>query len=167
MITKSIFEDEIIAGFQEELKKQASTKSAEVPNLVKAAENLHVVLEILENAGLTKQANQMLQLLEKIAKKPGDRHTKNLTSKRQVENIKDHGTQFNLSDDVGFVFEVPTHKDTLTHDDLDPEIADLLEIDSLDLDLSDDELLGLDDTKDSLSAFDKDVPLSDFEDERD
>lgn len=162
MITKSVFEQEIIIGFQEELKKQASTKS-QVPDLIQAAECLHASLEIFESAGFSKQANQILQLLEKIAK--GDRHTKGLTPEKQIKNLKNHGTQFNLNNDVGYVFEVPSRKDYLTVDDMEADFADLLNIDSFDLDASDDEMFNLE-VDDSLEAFDKDVPF-DFEDERD
>jgi hypothetical protein len=162
MITKSVFEQEIIAEFQKELKKQAFPKS-QTPNLVQAAECLHASLEIFENAGFSKQANQVLKLLEKIAK--GDKHLKGLTPKKQVENLKDHGTQFNLNNDVGYVFEVPASTDNLTADDMEADFADLLNIDSFDFNSSDDEMFNLE-IDDSLEAFDKDVPL-DFEDERD
>lgn len=64
MITKKVFEDDLIAGMQQELRKQAS---AETPNLIKAADCLHAALEIFEEVGLQKQANQVLDLLQKIA----------------------------------------------------------------------------------------------------
>lgn len=124
MITKSVFEQEIISNFQQELKKQASPKALEVPDLVKAAECLHAALEIFEHAGLSKQANQMLRLLAKIANKPVE--PRSALSKKKP----------NMSDEMGFVF------------DMDEADAGSFEID-------------LDE------AFDKDIPFSDFEDEKD
>jgi hypothetical protein len=269
MITKKVFEDDLIAGMQQELRKQASS---EIPNLVKAAECLHAALEIFEEAGLEKQANQILSLLQKIAANPGkskpvqkifplqklmeagvtrndlielskgskiakgkvslvmrslglpeeeiakwvghisekdaldfinpnrafskidnwienretllpeepegefltfksiakkkDPKTKGLTPKRQVENLKDHGTQFNNAADGNFVFEVPSRKTSLTRDDMDADFADLLDA-NFDWNASDDDLMGVDINGDSLEVFDKDIPLADFEDERD
>lgn len=60
---KEFLNDELVAGMQQELVKQAS---AEQPNLVKAAECLHAALEIFEEQGLQARADQVLQLLEKI-----------------------------------------------------------------------------------------------------
>lgn|SRR5271166_408443 len=64
MIKKSIFEDDLIAGMQTELRKQASDP---IPNLTRAAECLHAALEIFESQGLEKQANQVLRVMQKIA----------------------------------------------------------------------------------------------------
>ena len=58
-----MFVDELLLGMDSQLKKQAST---EVPDLNHAAECLHSALEILEEQGLDKQAEQLLSLLEKI-----------------------------------------------------------------------------------------------------
>jgi hypothetical protein len=56
--------DELSLSMHKELIKQASD---EQPNLVKAAECLHTALEILEEQGLQARADQVLQLLDKIA----------------------------------------------------------------------------------------------------
>jgi hypothetical protein len=61
---KKVFEDDLIAGMQQEMRKQAS---AQKPSLVKAADCLHAALEIFEEVGMEKQADQVLQLLQKIA----------------------------------------------------------------------------------------------------
>lgn len=61
---KSLFENELIAGMENELRKQASS---ETPNLVKAAECLHAALEIFESKGMKARADQVLQILEKLA----------------------------------------------------------------------------------------------------
>jgi hypothetical protein len=61
---KSLFEDELISGMQQEMHKQAS---AQKPSLVQAAECLHAALEIFEEQGLTSRADQVLNLLQKIA----------------------------------------------------------------------------------------------------
>ncbi len=127
---KKVFEDILISGMQEEMRKQASAKQ---PNLVEAAECLHAALEIFEESGMQTQADQVLNLLQKIA----NHYTKGLTPKKQVTNLKHHGTQFNDADDT-----------------------------SSDTDASDDLLLS-DIKEDTLEVFDKNIPLADFEDEKD
>lgn len=116
MIKKSVFEDELIAGMQHEL--QAHEKKQGIKNLVKAADYLHSALDILEESGLTAQAEEVLKILSKIAednqeahlgphqhKKPKnplkihDPHTKGLTPEKQVKNLLHHGTPFNMADD--------------------------------------------------------------------
>lgn len=111
MIKKSVFEDELIAGMQREL--QAHEKKQGMENLVKAADYLHSALEILEESGLTTQADEVLKILSKIAEdnqdaqhkrpknplKVHDPHTKGLTPDKQVKNLLNHGTPFNMADD--------------------------------------------------------------------
>lgn len=73
MIKKSVFEEELIVGMQREL--QAHDKKQGMENLVKAADYLHSAMDILEEAGLTVHADQILKILTKIAHdglKPGD-----------------------------------------------------------------------------------------------
>lgn len=65
-MNKNVFEDDLIRGMQQQLVKQAS---GDVPNLSQAAECLHAALEIFEQQGLDKQANQVTQLMLKIARK--------------------------------------------------------------------------------------------------
>jgi len=105
MIKKSVFEEELIAGMQKELIKNASNQ--ETNNLGQAVDYLNSVVEIFEDAGMSAQANQVLKIISKIAqqsdendaKNKQDRHTKGLTSDKMVSNLKNHGTVFNLSDD--------------------------------------------------------------------
>lgn len=61
---KSLFENELMAGMEQELRKQAS---AAKPRLVEAAECLHAALEIFEAKGMKARADQVLQILEKLA----------------------------------------------------------------------------------------------------
>jgi hypothetical protein len=234
-MNKKVFEDDLISGMQDELRKQASDEQP--ANLVKAAECLHAALEIFESSGLQTQADQVLNLLqkiaessksvsksnepdiqelmrsgitqrdileftkgnllaknkfnnvlqslgfsdqeinrflEKVAKKPkADPHTKGLTPAKEIANYKSHGTPFNMADDnaadVAYAKWLQNSKNpkTLTKDDVNPELADLLDADSFDINASDDELLNLEVKDDSLEVFDKEIPLTDFEDERD
>lgn len=70
------FEDELMQGMQQELRKQAS---AEEPDLVHAAECLHAALEIFEGAGLQARADDILNILQKIAQ-----HT---TKQKPIQNL--------------------------------------------------------------------------------
>lgn len=65
MIKKSLFEDDLIAGMQYELRSQ--NKKEGIENLVKAADYLNSAMEILEEAGFTAKADQILKILAKIA----------------------------------------------------------------------------------------------------
>lgn len=271
MINKKLFEDDLIAGMQSELRKQASEKT---PDLTKAADCLHAALEIFEQAGLSARADDVLKVLQKFAaggkqhvvlempsmqklmeagmtqrdlmeftkgspvakakinlvlrgmglsehqigkfigpgsvmsekdakemldpnrsfskmwdwmkdpsapvdpaspqpgeslefksiaqkKSPVDKHTKGLTPEKMVANLKNHGTEFNMSVDV------PLRKGPLTKDDMDVDFADILDSDTFDIDASDDELMGMEIKEDSLEVFDNGDAMSDFEDERD
>src|ERR1700733_15065387 len=106
MIKQSIFENDLIYGMQREL--QSHEKKQGMDNLVKAADYLQAAMEIFEATGLTKQADKILSILSRIAgdeqdvkkkKQPSDPHTKGLTPEKQIENLKHHGTVFNMSDD--------------------------------------------------------------------
>src|SRR5271157_5749204 len=61
---KKLFEDELMKGMQQELVKQASGGT---PDLSKAAECLHAALEIFEEQGLSARADQLTNVLLKIA----------------------------------------------------------------------------------------------------
>lgn len=64
-MSKSLFEDELVSGMENQLRKQAA---AEKPvALAKAAECLHAALEIFEEQGMTARADQVLKLLQKLA----------------------------------------------------------------------------------------------------
>jgi hypothetical protein len=107
------YENDLIIGMQDELRKQASKE--EPADLKRASETLHAALEIFEKVGMTKQADAILKLMQKIAegadendakkkkqpkKQKSDWHTKNLSPEQQIANYKDHGTPFNMADDV-------------------------------------------------------------------
>lgn len=105
MIKKSMIEDELIRGMQREL--QSKDKNYGMENLVTAAEYIHSVIDILEECGLTKKADQLVNFLNKIAqeqnakdlRKLNDPHTKGLTSEKMIKNLLHHGTTFNMADD--------------------------------------------------------------------
>lgn len=67
MSKKELFTDELLTGMQDGLRKYAS---AETPKLSRAAECLHSALEILEEQGLHARADEVLKLLQKLAKGP-------------------------------------------------------------------------------------------------
>jgi hypothetical protein len=127
MIKKSVFENDLIWGMQREL--QAQDKKLAMDQLPQAADYLQAALEILESNGLTRHADQIVDILTKIAqmanplrknldygsidhqeakskphkpKNPAkihDSHTQGLTPDKMVENLKHHGIVFNLADD--------------------------------------------------------------------
>ena len=66
MIKKSVFEDEIIEGMQKELFQESTIKQAS-SNLTKAIDYLNYTIDIFEEAGLSKQADKVINLLSKIA----------------------------------------------------------------------------------------------------
>ena len=99
------------------------------------------------------------------AAQKADRHTHGLTPEKEVANLKNHGTPFNLTDDNSV--KVPKKPSKLTVDDMDNDFADMLGLSSFDIDASDDDLMGLNIKDDSMDVFDKDIPLESFEDEKD
>jgi hypothetical protein len=80
-----------------------------------------------------------------------DRHTHGLTPEKEVENLKHHGTPFNMADDG----------------DVDPAFDELFSSPNFDMDASDDELMGMEIKEDTLEVSEGDISLEDFEDERD
>lgn len=64
MIKKAVFENDLILGMQREL--QSHDKKVAMASLDQAGEKLHSAMEILEEAGLTAQADQVLSILQKI-----------------------------------------------------------------------------------------------------
>jgi hypothetical protein len=92
-MSKSYFEDELITGMQQQLYKQASNES---PDLVKAGECLHAAVEIFEEAGLQDKANQVLQIMAKIA---ADYPTKKVHKMPSLAQLMEHGvTQRDLQE---------------------------------------------------------------------
>ena len=111
--------------------------------------------------------------------KKSDWHTKKLNSKKMVDNLKDHGTVFNMNDDNladatdeqkeyhSWLKEL-RKPDTFTKNDVDPELADLMDLESFDLNASDDDLLNLDVEDQSLEVLENPALQElDFEEEKD
>lgn len=97
-------------------------------------------------------------------KKPGkDRHTNGLTPEKMLKNLETHGTPFNLADDMPPTLDMNNLKET----DFDPEFSEFAELLSGDNAASDDELFNMEVGDDSLEVSENDVPIEDFEDERD
>jgi hypothetical protein len=118
------FDDELLLGMAQQLKLASTEQDLSVDNAVKL---LNEAYDIFKNEGHTIQAAKISSVIEKLAAgkaKKVDRHTKGLTPEKQVANLKDHGTQFNLSQDCAI--ELPAKKDTLEPEDMDPEFADLM-----------------------------------------
>ena len=104
---KKTFENEILKSMEVSLHKQANNQNTD--DLEQAVDYLNSAIDIFEDAGLTAQADQILNVLSKIAKKGrpkrpkdprtvSDRHTKGLTSEQAIKNLKNHGTMFNMAD---------------------------------------------------------------------
>lgn len=74
MIKQSLFANEIIANMQNELQHPFEKKHAS-QNLGKAVDYLHSAIEIFEEKGLTRKADQLLDILEKIAQKSKNHKT--------------------------------------------------------------------------------------------
>ncbi len=113
---------------------------------------------------------ETLAAVKKKSRKPSrpdkDPATRGWTPEKGVKNLEEYGTPLNvyLADDCAIDVPPPGK---LTKDNIDPELAELLDVPSFDVDASDDELMGLDIKEDSLEVFEKEIPLEDFEDERD
>jgi hypothetical protein len=95
MINKKVLENEILLGMHKELVKNATNKDKD--NLSQAVDYLNSAIDIFEDAGMKVQADKILNILRKIANE--DHHTKGLNSKKMIENLKNNGTVFNMSDD--------------------------------------------------------------------
>ncbi len=119
---------------------------------------------------------------KKVNKKKTDWHTKKLNSKKMVDNLKDHGTVFNMNDDnladatdeqkEYYSWLKKTRKpDIFTKNDVDPELADLMDVEDFDLNSSDDDLddlLNLDVEDQSLEVLENPALQElDFEEEKD
>lgn len=117
---KSNFENELILGMKKNLVKNASALNFD--NLEKAADYLNSAIDIFEEAGMTAKANEVLNILNKIANKV-DMHTKGLTSEKMVKNLLHHGTEFNMADDSEDLLNLEFGGEELTAEE-DPEISD-------------------------------------------
>lgn len=167
---KDLNQDELYFEMEKHLKMENNQPSSF--NLVQAAEYLHSALEICEeNKQLHSIADDILSCLAKIAakkklvKKPKkkedkkevpktDRHTKGLTSKKEVANLLEHGTVFNMdkgdSDDHNlskdqkeFVEWLKTTRkpEVFTKEHIDEDLRDLMDVEEFDLNRLDDENL--------------------------
>jgi hypothetical protein len=206
MIKKSVFEEELISGMQQELRAQSSQSS--VGQVNQAVSYLQSAMEILEQAGMQSKANAIRGLLTKIANKNqpvkqlpamhllmkagltqkdiyefakgnlmakakveyilsdlgyanqqaafesllkseaqktskfqtpstsklNDPHIKGLTPEKQIENLKHHGTVFNMKDEGAPTKKAPAHK--ADDDFLDADVvSDELEVSDADSNL--------------------------------
>lgn len=86
---------------------------------------------------------------------PHNGHVKNLTPQRMIENLMNHGTVFNMSDDGGI---------DVSNANFDPEMAEALGVNNANDYLEVDDILNADVIDDTLEVSDL-VPLEDFEDE--
>jgi hypothetical protein len=98
-----------------------------------------------------------------------DPATRGLTPEKEVKNILEHGHPLNvtMADDCAIDVPPPIKRDTLTKEDMVAGFGDLLDAATFDIDASDDELMEMEVRDDSLEVLEKDMPLEDFEDERD
>lgn len=94
-----------------------------------------------------------------------DSHVKGLTSEKMVKNLENHGTPFNMADDGTLDVPPPLDMNNLKESDFEDGFGEFADLLSADLDSSDD-LLSVD-INDSLEVSEKDIPMDDFEDERD
>lgn len=92
-----IFEDSILLDMEKKLVKNANKQV----NSVDAIDYLYSAITALEEANLDKYAEETLNIIKKIGSKV-DKHTAGLTSEKMIENLLDHGTEFNLSEDINF-----------------------------------------------------------------
>lgn len=109
------------------------------------------------------EAFEFSSIAQKKSSSRSDKHTKGLTSKKMVENIKSHGHPLNLADSA-FAMDIPLPS---KKEVLEADIAYILDASPFDIDASDDELMGLEIKDDSLEVFDAETSMEDFEDERD
>lgn len=100
--------DEIAKQMQSILVSEKIEKYASVveDKMIKVAEHLNEVAEELDNLGLAQEAEVITKVLEVVAKKKSkkrkvkkNKKSDKLTSDKMVENLKDHGTPFNLAND--------------------------------------------------------------------
>jgi hypothetical protein len=127
MIKKSISENEIIHSMQ--LKLAEAEVEEGMHSLDKAVDYIGSAIDILDETGLHRNADELLTILLKIAKKHyrprdpriiPDRH-KPQNSDQMIKNLLNHGTVFNLSDDGNAADDL-----------LDTDISDELEVEDID-----------------------------------
>jgi hypothetical protein len=98
MIKKTLFADEIMQNMNNVL-----SDDKEVIDLTETIDMLHSAMDLLDNNGFIKEADGVMNIVNKMAyrtKKPStDKATKGLTPDKMVANLINHGTEFNLVDD--------------------------------------------------------------------
>lgn len=147
---KRTFENDLAFNMQNELRKQGSI----LPNFIKAAECLHGALEIFEETGLKARANDVLNILLKMAK--------------EDVNLVDVEQSSSFDNEYQEWLKKTRKPQKLSKENVDPDLAGLLDVESFDIDASDDKLMNMEIKEDSLEVFDKTIPfedLDDFEDE--
>lgn len=93
-LTNNSIELELMAGMQKQLVSQARD------DLSSAADYLNSAAEIFEDLNMHAKADKVLNILLKIATQGiKDSHVDGLTSEKMVNNLKNHGTVFNMADD--------------------------------------------------------------------
>ena len=97
MIKKSVFEDELIAGMQKELIKNASEDHN--VNLSKAVDYLNSAIDLFEDTHLHSYANKVLNIIAKLSK--------NVIKMPSMEALIDNGM---LSEDIKEIFTNPIAK---------------------------------------------------------
>ncbi len=123
MIKKSLFEDELIEGMQKHLALDDADKK--INKLDHAVDCLNSAASIFEDVNLTVQSDKIINLLSKIAqhnrpkdpRKIPDSHTKQLTPQKMVDNLKHHGTVFNMADDGTTEIDVADESDEDTFEE--------------------------------------------------
>jgi hypothetical protein len=128
-MNKKVFENEILTNMdlllQPSLVKSASAQN----NLGTAVEYLNSAAEIFDDLGFTKKSEEIVSLLEVLANKPknplsvSDSHTKGLTPDKQIKNLLDHGTQFNMADDGDALLDLDVNDADL--EVLEKEMSDM------------------------------------------
>jgi hypothetical protein len=128
-MNKKVFENEILTNM-DLLLQPSLVKSASAQNeLGTAVEYLNSAAEIFEDLGFTKKSEEVISLLQSLANKPknllniSDSHTKGLNSEKQIKNLLDHGTQFNMADDGNVLLDFDVNDADL--EVLERELSDM------------------------------------------
>jgi hypothetical protein len=95
MFFDKLTEDDFLSSLEKNMTKQHSfNNDLEAERRNKLTSYLGVAAQSLNNAGLKKEAQMVLQIKDVC----GDPATKGLTPEKQVENLKSKGWQFNADD---------------------------------------------------------------------
>jgi len=128
-MNKKVFENEILTNMDMLLQPSLVKVASASNDLGQAVEYLNSAAEIFEDLGFTKKSEEILQLLESLANKSknplniSDSHTKGLTPDKQIKNLLDHGTQFNMADDGNALLELDVNDADL--EVLEKELSDM------------------------------------------